>query len=272
MKKIITAFLLSGTATCMTTAVSAQEFETIYTPPPAASKSRIDVGKLRFGVFFAPTVSWMKPTASKSDDGIYRVQSKGSKMGYTWGLLVDYFFAENYALHTGFQVNTSGGKILATNPDVSLPSSNTVYSALFNYSVQYLELPFHFKFRTDEISTSRIKAFGQIGLTAGVNVGKRATYTVHYTDDNTLMQTATGNREKLKGGLTMAPVMVQLNIGAGAERALSDKVTAYAGLFFNNGLFPDATNPKEFDLGYKGTFGDGKIRLNNLALRLGIYF
>jgi len=46
-------------------------------------------------------------------------------------------------------------------------------------------------------------------------------------------------------------------------------------LFFNNGFAPDATNPEKYDgsrLGYQGTFRDGNVRLNNFALRVGLFF
>lgn len=267
MKSLITVLLASCVLT--STTLHAQDYEIIE---PVSSNSKIDVKKLKFGIFFAPTISWMKPTASKSDDGTYMVESLGSKMGYTWGLMIDYFFTENYGLYTGSQINTSGGKILASYPAHLLPGPNTVYKADFNYTVQYLEFPFNFKFKTDEIGKTDYKAFAQLGLTAGFNIGKRANYTVHYTDEHTNMKTATGSRERLAGGLTMAPMMLQLNVGAGLERPITDKLVAYAGIFFNNGLLPDATNPKEFKLGYNGTFGDGKVRLNNFALKLGIFF
>lgn len=249
---------------------SGQDYEPLE--PVGHRSQRTELKKVKFGVYFAPNISWMKPTASKSDDGNYRIQSGGSKAGYTWGLILDYFFADNYGISTGFQVNTSGGRIQANHIGSSVPVASTVYLADFKYTVQYLELPFHLKFRTDEISTSRIKAFGQLGLTAGANIGKKATYNVTYTDQHATLQYASGSKERLKGGLTMAPVMLQLNIGAGVERAISDKLTAYAGIFFNNGLLPDATNPKEFNLDYMGQFDDGKVRLNNVALRIGIFF
>lgn len=265
MKKIV---LLSLLALSVHNIATAQEYEPIAT----TSDHKIDVKKLRFGAYFAPNISWMRPTASKSDDGVYSVESNGSKVGYTWGLMIDYFFADNYGIATGFQVNTTGGKINATHmPDTVLQPS-TVYNANFEYSLQYLELPFQLKLRTDDLFRSRIRAFGQIGLTAGVNIGKKVTYTAIYTDENGKQQTAIGDKEKLKGSLTAAPFTMQLNIGGGIERPISEKLTAYIALFFNNGFAPDATNPNEYNLSYQGKFSDGKIRLNNFALRFGLYF
>lgn len=235
------------------------------------SQPKIDQNKLRFGAYVAPTLSWMRPTTSKSDDGNYAVSSEGSKLGFTYGLMAEYNFASNYGLITGLQVNSTGGKIKATAVDQSL-AANKVLMSDFDYKLQFLEIPLALKLRTDNISGFRF--FGQLGITAGFNISKKATYTVSYTDENGVQQPdATGDKEKIKGALAIAPVMFQMNIGAGAEYPISDKLTAYVGLFFNNGFAPDATNPNKFDLNsYKGSFKDGNTRLNNFALRVGLFF
>lgn len=256
MKKL---FLLGIAGLALAQTATAQDQET-----------KIDQNKLRFGAYVAPTISWMRPTTSKSDDGNYSVSSQGSKIGFTYGMMAEYDFAPNYGFITGLQINSTGGKIkaTATNTDTA---ANKVYSADFDYKLQYLEIPVALKLRTDEISGFRF--FGQLGLTAGFNISKKATYTVDYTDENSMYKEATGDKEKIKGALAIAPVMFQMNIGAGAEYPISDKLTFYAGLFFNNGFAPDATNPNKYDLTtYKGSFKDGNTRLNNFALRIGLFF
>ncbi len=238
---------------------------------PSSNRNGIDVNRLRFGAFVAPNISWMKATSTKSDDGNYAVKSNGSKVGFTWGLLADYFFTRNYGIATGFQLNSTGGKILATRIPTS-PSVNTVQSADFTYFIQYLEVPFNLKLRTEEIEGAGIKIFGQVGITGGINIGKKATYTVVYRDALNVAITKEGTKEKISGTLSIAPVMLQLNVGGGVEKPISNRIAAYAGIFFNNGFLPDATNPKNYSLSYPGEFSDGKIRLNNFAFRLGIFF
>ena len=248
---------------------SAQHFEVM---DDDVQEGRIDVNKLRFGVYFAPNISWMKPTSAKSDNGIYKITSDGSKVGYTWGLLADYFFSENYGIATGFQLNTSGGKIKSKRVEQDSFISNAVYNADFNYTLQYLEIPFQLKLRSDRLEAADgLQVFGQIGLTAGFNIGKKATYKVEYTDGGT-SQIISGDKEKLAGSFTIAPFLLQLNVGAGVEKPISEKMALYFGLFFNNAFLPDVTNPSEYDLDYKGTFSDGNIRLNSFAFRFGLFF
>lgn len=257
--------------TCLL-AGSANSFAQVYEEIDENPRGSIDVNRLRFGAYFAPNVSWMKPTSAKSDNGVFRISSGGSKLGYTWGLMVDYFFTENYGIATGFQLNTSGGKIKARRIE-DTTVNNAVYRSDFNYTLQYLEIPFQLKLRSDEIAAANgMKVFGQIGLTAGFNIGKKATYTVDYTDQNGVDQTVSGDKEKLTGSFTIAPFLLQLNVGAGVEKPITEKMALYFGLFFNNAFLPDVTNPKEYDLDYKGNFSDGNIRLNSLAFRFGLFF
>ncbi len=224
---------------------------------------------VRFGVYIAPNLSWMHPTAGKSDDGQFIVKGNGSRMGYSWGIAAEYFFAENYGIATGFQLNTTGGKILTQNTDtVAVP--RTVRETDFEYIAQYLEIPFGLKLRSDEIG--KLRFFGQIGLSLGINIGKKVNYTVVYQDANNTEQTVEGEKEKLVGSLTMAPAMLQMNVGAGIEYAIGGKMSFYTGVFFNNGFLPDATRPDKFGLGYEGSFTDGNTRLNNVALRIGLFF
>src|SRR5690606_24827304 len=217
-KKILTFCALS---LCITAKLSAQDFEYIEEP----QRKQLDFRKARFGLYIAPNISWMKPTAAKSDDGQFRVSSDGSKLGYTWGLMVDYFFAENYGISTGIQINTSGGNIKIASVD-SNNFANSVQAASFKYSLQYLEIPFNIKLRTDEIASANgLQVFGQLGLTAGINIGKRASYDVSYRDATGNYKTITGEREKLTGSFSIAPVLLQLNIGAGVEKPISEKMS-----------------------------------------------
>jgi hypothetical protein len=218
----------------------------------------------------------MKPTASTDDEKVFNVSNNGSKIGFTYGLMADYFFAENYGIATGIQINQTGGKILATNRTPRAANlDERVVKAEFDYRLQYLEIPLALKLRTDEFNGFRF--FGQLGVTAGFNIGKKADYDVEYFRSGaTVANDTSGTKIKLTGSLGhIAPLMFQMNIGAGAEYPISNKLSFYIGLFFNNGFAPDATKPNLFEedkLGYRGEFRDASTRLNNFALRLGLFF
>lgn len=244
---------------------------------PVESTANVELRKTRFGLFVAPNSSWMKPTAARSNDGRYLVTSEGSKVGYSWGLMIDHFFAENYGISTGVQLATTGGKILAEYDPTKFPTpgpDNIVKSASFDYRLQYFEVPFGLKLMSDNLAGG-LRIFGNLGVTAAINISKKATYSVTYTDTagtGLVDEIATGENEKLRNGVSIIPVLFQMNLGGGIEYQFTPKMSLYMGLFFNNGFAPDVTSPKDINMGYKGTFTDGNIRLNNIALKVGLFF
>jgi hypothetical protein len=236
------------------------------------AKSRVDVDNIRIGAYLAPNISWMHPTSSKSQDGNFFVKSNDNIVGFSWGLMADYFFTENYGFATGFQLNNTGGNIEVNRKVAGDTATSFVQDASFTYRLQYLEIPFCLKLRSDEVANG-VKIFGQIGLSVGFNIGKKATYNVKYWDtDLNTWKTVNAEKEKLYGSFTVAPMNLQMNVGLGVEKKISRKMDFYFGVFFNNGFLPDATKPEELNLGYKGIFSDGNVRLNNLSFRFGLFF
>ncbi len=246
---------------------------TAVTPAAAPPVPTSKISRVRFGAFVAPNISWMKPTAATDDANKYKVENGGSRVGFTYGLMMDYFFAPNYGLVSGLSINSTGGNIISTAIDQAA-AQNKIIKADFKYRLKYLDIPLALKLRTDNITGFQF--YGQLGLTMGFNIAKKGDYEVSYYDANGTLQDTSGTNIKLTGSVTnIAPIMFQMNIGAGGEYPLNNKLTAYFGIFFNNGFAPDATVPSEFDgskLGYAGSFNDGRTRLNNFALRLGLFF
>lgn len=216
-------------------------------------------------MYASPTLSWMRPSAAK--DGDQSQKSGGDKVGITYGLMADYNFTENYTIATGLQVNSAGGKI---NTENNKAADLGVLKSSFNYTLQYLEIPVALKLKTDPIH--KFTFFGQVGLTLGFNISKKATYELvqHRVakGDTTYKADA---KEKITGSVgAIAPIVFQMNIGIGTQYAINKKMDAYVGFFFNNGFAPNITDPTK----YNGlpSFTDGNTRLNNFALRLGFYF
>lgn len=239
---------------------------------PISSSDKLK--RLRFGVFVAPTISWMKPTAEK--DGSQIQNNGGSKPGLIYGLMGDYYFTDNYAIASGLYINSGGGKIHTSNDVISTVNPWAITRADINYTLQYLEIPVALKLRTDEINKMRF--FGQVGLTVAFNISKKFSYDITATNSNSGADSLFVSEEKAKitGGVgNIIPVLFQMNIGAGMQYAIGPKLDAYVGFFFNNGFTPDVTSPEKYanlpvlkDAAYK----DGTTRLNNFALRLGFYF
>ncbi len=68
-----------------------------------AQTTKTSSNKYRLGFKVSPNVSWLA-----SDNGNMTVGEKSLQFGY--GLNFDIFFADNYAIGTGLNVNNTGGK------------------------------------------------------------------------------------------------------------------------------------------------------------------
>lgn len=225
--------------------------------------------RFRFGAFVAPTISYMKPTTSKSDDNLHNLESGGSKAGFTYGLMAEYWFAENYGLISGLHMNMARGNVLTSHTQAN--PTDAVKSSDISYKLNYIEIPLNLKMKTDPIENFTF--FGQAGFSLGINVAKKIDYSIITTDGaGNVRPAVTGENEKLKGTLAISPVILSLNVGIGAEYPINNRLAGYFGVFFNNGFLPDATVPKHYKIENVPDFQDGNIRVNNFAFRLGLFF
>ncbi|MFW5890228.1 MAG: porin family protein, partial [Marinilabiliaceae bacterium] len=110
---------------------------------------------LRLSFVAEPQISWLKPDI----DG---VESRGNKAGYNFGVVMDRFFAENYAFSTGLTINTTGGKLrYAENGD----------ERDMEYQLRYIEVPLGLKLRSNDFR--RTNFYGRFGLTPQINIDAR---------------------------------------------------------------------------------------------------
>lgn len=196
---------------------------------------------LRFGIFVDPVISWLKPDVSNVD-------SKGGRLGINFGLMVDRFFAKNYALTTGISIHHAGGSLLFQTPalyHLKDQDVNTPVNTKVTFKLQYLDIPLGLKLCTNPIGYNTF--FGQIGLNAMVNI--KATGVSNYPEID--------NKNAIK---EINMLDLAYHIGGGIERSIGGNTRLMAGLTFMNG-FTDVTKR-----------GEDKVVLNNFILRLGVIF
>ena len=184
-------------------------------------------GDTRFTFVLSPQISWMKSDMDKVDNG-------GSKMGYNFGLLVDYFFGDNYAITSGLTINTTGGKL------EYLSSGNNTVEARPRYNLRYIEIPMGLKLRSEDLK--RMNIYGRFGLSPQLNIMAKD------NDDN---------------GISDEVKLLDLgyHIGGGIEYSVGGKNALVFGLLFNNG-FMDITSSSYHD----------KAILNRLVFEFGFIF
>jgi hypothetical protein len=184
-------------------------------------------GDTRFTFVLSPQISWMKSDMDKVDNG-------GSKMGYNFGLLVDYFFGDNYAITSGLTINTTGGKL------EYLSSGNNTVEPRQRYNLRYIEIPVGLKLRSEDLK--RMNIYGRFGLSPQLNIMAKD------NDDN---------------GISDEVKLLDLgyHIGGGIEYSVGGKNALVFGLLFNNG-FMDITSSSYHD----------KAILNRLVFEFGFIF
>ena len=177
----------------------------------AASVNAQERNGFRLGLTAHPNFGFIKAEGGKGN---------GTNLGFTYGLLGDFNFAENYSFATGLTITTINGKSTEINPiQYTVPGTYNL-----KYMMQYIEVPLTIKLKTGEIND--IRWFGQFGLSNGFRIGARQDAklggNVVANDIN-----ATDFTNFYRAGLV---------IGAGGEFAIDEKTSIMGGLTFNNGF------------------------------------
>ncbi len=205
--------------------------------------------KVELGLSLKPSISWLKPNTDA-------VENDGSRFGFTYGLVSNFNFGENYALGTGVDITTMGGKLMMNNL-----VDSTYQRQSISYRLQYIEIPIVLRMRTKEIGY--MVYYGQFGFTTGFNIGATAEY-----DPAGRGQTGDVDIQD-----EIALMNLALNLGLGFQYNLSGTTNFVVGIHFHNGFLdiltnkiPDFTNP--LDPGEKNI----NANQNRLGLTLGVLF
>jgi hypothetical protein len=196
---------------------------------------------LRFGVFVDPLLSWLTPDAKN-------ISRDGPRIGIKGGLILDKYFAKNYAFTTGVSISNMGGN-LHYKDSVNIETLETEVilnpESSVEYKLQYVSVPVGLKFKTNEIGYFTF--FAQLGFTPQINIKARAE-----ASDNQI------DNENISEELNL--FNLSYFFGGGLEYSLGGNTALTGGIIFNNG-FVDVLSSKNV-----------KETLSFLSLRLGIMF
>ncbi|PKP48242.1 MAG: hypothetical protein CVT94_09105 [Bacteroidetes bacterium HGW-Bacteroidetes-11] len=200
------------------------------------------------GVKLAPNIGWLKVDG----DGYYR---EGIVPGLSWGLITDFYFAQNYAFSTGFTVSFHNGRI--SYPDIQ---SDAVGLLDRRYRLKYIDIPLMVKMKTNQIDKFRF--FGQIGVQPGVRIASKAKDTFIASSP-----VFTVNRDWHNIDSQTHLFRATMIVGAGIEYPIDKSSAIVAGINFVNGL-SDALKGKN---AVDGTINHKGIP-NAFELSLGVIF
>ena len=203
--------------------------------------------KFRLGFKVSPNVSWLA-----SDNSNMTVGDKSLQFGY--GLNFDIFFAENYAIGTGFNINNTGSRFtyykkfqdgVENINGTVFNNMNQIGEVNRDLTLKYFQVPLTFKMTTNEIGY--ITYWGQFGLGLNMNMKALSNDEIDYLDyqsydgSGNLSSWVTSSRES--ESLTKVDVKDDINIfsanlifAAGIEYNLSGNTSLLAGFTFQNGF------------------------------------
>lgn len=203
--------------------------------------------QVEIGLKLSPSVTNLR-TESPSASSF---QNESSKLAIGGGLIVDYFFGQNYAFSSGLQLVGKGGTISYFNE-----SDQKRYEQ--KIGIQYLEIPVTVKLFTNDVATDT-KLYFQLGGSLGGAIAGKINGNKRFTDP------VTGNENKALDYVILPDAAVLL--GFGAEYQLGQSTKVFAGLSYHRGLLNiDNYFEDERD------FSDVTLKNSEFALDLGIKF
>lgn len=187
------ATLVTLAALLFAAQVNAQDY---YTRTQNTSEEK----NFRLGLSINPNIGWLR----YDDD-----YNASAKAGFSYGLVADLGFADNYYFSTGLLINSISSK-------VDFPANGVDREKI---RLQYVEVPLTIKLKSVENETGRY--YGQFGFTTGFKVS---------------------GKERLVGADKNQSIdgddlfRLGLQIGGGKEWRLSDNLGLMTGLTYNNGF------------------------------------
>jgi len=204
--------------------------------------------QVEIGLKLSPSLSYLRTDSPSATN----FQSDGSKLRLGGGVIVDYFFGENYAFSTGLLLTGKGGAISYRDDALGTQQKR-------EYSIQYLELPLTMKLYTNDVAPNT-KLYFQVGGSANVAISAKINDRKFYDDPGT----SAGESKALKYVIFPDASL----LGAfGVEYQVGQSTKLLAGISYHRGLV-------NIDRYYDNTrkYNGVTIKNNEVALDLGIKF
>jgi len=172
------------------------------------------------------------------------------KAGFNTGLIMDKYFAENYAFSTGISIWNTGGSLFyidSTGFDFNYGRQPLLANSVMTYRMQYINIPISLKLNSNEIGY--IRFFAHPGINTHINIKASA----DVRSDGT-----TYENENISDAINT--ISMSYFIGAGIEYSLGGNTALILGLYYQNGFW-DITKTKDY-----------KVTIGSVSLRLGVRF
>ncbi len=220
--------------------------------------------QLKIGLKISPQLSWASPDNKNTT-------SNGTRINASYGLMVDYYFTENYAFASEFCVNSIGANLNVSKDkyhhvEKGTNSYTNTEDIIYDYKLQYFQVPLLLKMRTKETGAMRYYAEFGFGMgflfksKADVEFGSESLSNVNINDPDPedayyifkdVSNLYSDDVSSFRGSLI---------IGAGLQYSLQSNSAIVLGLRYDNGLSSFTADEK------------WSTSLNFLALNFGLLF
>ena len=206
-----------------------------------------------FGFKLGPGFDWTGSTTGAANN-------EGLRTGFGVGVMAEYYFAENYAIVSGINVNMNRGHYSFENARMDSTAGVVKFPVDRYYKSTVYEIPLMLKMMTNELGNLPLRAYAQVG--AGIGYAQR----VKVQDDQATDWVAT-NKE-------YSNLRASMKFGLGAQYAIDQSTRVFASLYFShdfiNNINSIAPNHYKFYFENGEKIGERETKLNVLQNRIGI--
>lgn len=172
--------------------------------------SAIQAQDLRLGFRLNPNFGWF----NINDKGSANLKNDGIRPGFSYGVITDYFFTDNYGITSGIYHLFQNGR--------TFPTGDTF--KYYKWDLQYIQIPIALKLKTNEIGS--FEYYGFLGIYNNLNVSRE-------------IDAVSSKNIRFYN--------IGLNLGAGVHYELGGNAWALGGISFQNG-YMKINKQKEFDV------------------------
>ncbi|MFD1469058.1 porin family protein [Hymenobacter caeli] len=213
--------------------------------------------QVEIGIKISPAITSLRAESPSAT----AFASESSKLSFGGGLIVDYFFGENYAFSTGLFLTGKGGTISYNDKNPPYLPGTPQAGVRVNQKIatQYLEVPATIKLFTNELAPAT-RLYFQLGGSLAVPIATRINGEKFYQDPY-------DNNNETSASDHVFDIDINALLGAGVEYQLGRSTKALAGISYHRGLV-------DLDRYFEKTRGFTDVTIKNsvFALDLGMKF
>lgn len=218
-----------------------------------------------FGFKLGPNWGWTGTTTGAA-------VNLGARTGFDVGVVAEYYFADNYALVSGVNVDFVGGKYMFEKARMVTDSLNPegfleIYGVNRAYKSTLYEIPLMLKMETNDLGNLPLRAYAQVG--GGIGYAQKVKVKDAVPADNIEAPATWGVTDR-----EFSNIRVSLKIGAGAQYAVDQSTRLFAGLYFSHDFLNNinSISPNYYKFYYENgeKIGERETKLNVLQNRIGL--